>query len=250
MVTRRDIEQWLQEGILAAKTGQLEQARFRLLDVVEQDQTNETAWFWLYQIFERQEDRRVCLENLLIINPYNEWARQELQRYAVPPASALPAGARAPAKAAAVSKAVEPRPFALKISIAFWAGISAIFLMGGIIASGQWLAFTLRQQIFSQAILGWQALDLLVSLGFVVIGLLSLGITLALFFRSMVGFYGSLLMALGLLLVGPTVSLILRPPSYTAMICLGGMAGMMVLLTLASQPGLRNSQPDYDPTTR
>ena len=68
MVTRRDIEQWLQEGILAAKTGQLEQARFRLLDVVEQDQTNETAWFCLYQVFDRQEDRRVCLENLLIIN--------------------------------------------------------------------------------------------------------------------------------------------------------------------------------------
>ncbi|MFN8456890.1 MAG: hypothetical protein U0401_19865 [Anaerolineae bacterium] len=44
------IEQWLQEGIIAAKSGQPEQARFRLLDVVEQDQTNETAWFWLYQL--------------------------------------------------------------------------------------------------------------------------------------------------------------------------------------------------------
>ncbi|NJN98614.1 MAG: hypothetical protein HC875_33255 [Anaerolineales bacterium] len=69
MTSPHDIAQWLQEGILAAKAGQVEQARYRLLDVVERDQTNEAAWFWLYQVFDRQEDKRVCLENLIVINP-------------------------------------------------------------------------------------------------------------------------------------------------------------------------------------
>ena len=72
------LDQWLQEGILAAKNGQLELARFRLLDVVEQDQTNETAWYWLYYVFDRKDDQRICLENLIILNSKNQWAKQEL----------------------------------------------------------------------------------------------------------------------------------------------------------------------------
>jgi hypothetical protein len=56
----------------------------------------------------------------------------------------------------------------------------------------------------------------------------------------MIGFYGSLLLALGLLLVGPSISLIANPPNYAVMTCTGGMAGMIVLLTLASQPGFED----------
>ena len=66
-------------------------------------------------------------------------------------------------------------------------------------------------------------------------------VALMLFLRSMIGFYGSLLLALGLLLVGPTISLITMPPNYVSMICTGGISGMIVLLTLASQPGFENS---------
>lgn len=247
MTTRREIEQWLQEGILAAKSGQLEQARFRLLDVVEQDQTNETAWFWLYQVFERPNDKQVCLENLLIINPYNEWARQELRQYndnAYTPAMPLytpSAPAPGPPALAVGVTQRSPRPFALKVGIAFWGGISIIFLGVGIIASGQWLALFVREGVTATTITAWQIIDLVISLSFVTAGFFSMGIALALFFRSMAGFYGSLLMGLALLLVGPTISLIARPPNYAAMICLGGMAGMMVLLTLASQPGLKDS---------
>ncbi|NJN95278.1 MAG: hypothetical protein HC875_14810 [Anaerolineales bacterium] len=62
-------------------------------------------------------------------------------------------------------------------------------------------------------------------------------------------FYGSLLLALGLLLVGPTISLIANPPNYAVMIFTGGMAGMMVLLTLASQPGFKDTrQETHDPS--
>jgi hypothetical protein len=80
------------------------------------------------------------------------------------------------------------------------------------------------------------------------VGLVGLNVALALFFRSPVGFYGSLLLALGILLAGPTISLINQPPNYVAMICTGGMSGMIVLLTLASQPGLKDSQQDHDPS--
>ncbi len=78
MASPQEIEQWLQQGVLAAKAGQFEQARFQLLDVVEADQTNEVAWYWLYQVFDRVEDKRTCLENLILINPKNMWAKQEL----------------------------------------------------------------------------------------------------------------------------------------------------------------------------
>jgi hypothetical protein len=251
MTTQHNIAQWLQEGILAAKAGQVEEARFRLLDVVEQDHTNEAAWFWLYQVFERHEDKRVCLENLIVINPHNEWARQELLAYAAPADSVAvepqvrPArGGKSAARAArrkSTAKTRPVRPMALKIVTAFWVGISVILLGGGIIASSEWLASTLRSRSFPHYITGLQAFELLVALLLVVLGLIGLNVAIALFLRSMIGFYGSLLLGLGLLLVGPTLSLITSPPSYTVMICTGGMAGMMVLLTLASQAGFRNT---------
>lgn len=256
MITHHEIAQWLQEGIIAAKAGQIEQARLRLLDVVEQDQTNETAWFWLYQVFDRTDDKRICLENLITINPHNEWARQELLNYHVPlpppnfePHPAIPAKVAAPASRALKSKSKKkaaaradalPRPLVLKIITAFWVGISLILLGGGIIASGEWLASTIRSRSFPDYITGIQLFELMVAVLLVATGLVGLNVAIALFLRSMIGFYGSLLLALGLLLVGPTVSLIANPPNYPTMICTGGMSGMIVLLTLASQAGLKD----------
>lgn len=235
------IEQWLQEGIIAAKSGQPEQARFRLLDVVEQDQTNETAWFWLYQLFERSEDKRICLENLIIINPHNQWARQELQNLNHVPVSTSLAPVAPKARGKAALPKAGNRPLTLKIINAFWLGISLILLGGGIIASGEWLSSTIQSRNFPNYISAMQTLELLIALGLVMAGLIGLNITVALFFRSMVGFYGSLLLGLGLLLVGPTISLIVQPPNYLAAICIGGMCGMIVLLTLASQPSLKKT---------
>jgi hypothetical protein len=243
MVTQNELEQWLAEGIVAAKSGQIEQARWRLLDVVERDQTNEMAWYWLYQVFDRFEDKRTCLENLIVINPHNEWARKELRRYASPAAPQVSTSARA----SATSKHnALTRPMVVKITSAFWVGISLIFLAGGIIASGEWLSSTIRSRTFPNYLTIIQALELLVAIGFVITGLIGLNIALGLYVRSAVGFYGSLFLALGLLLVGPTASLIINPPSYLTAICIGGMSGMMVLLTLASQTSLKDAQQDHD----
>jgi hypothetical protein len=248
LATPREIEQWLQKGIIAAKAGQLEQARFQLLDVVEADQTNEIAWYWLFQVFDRIDDKRVCLENLIIINPKNMWAKQELLN--ILEASLPPEPPLAPPQAGPVhppTTATEDatpaggselfRSVPLKLVTAYWVGISIIFLGGGIISAVEWLI----SQTSPTAPLAFPLLDLTISVVFVIAGVMGLSVAAALFYQSMIGFYGSILLALGLLLVGPTFSLITTPPNYVAMTCIGGISGMIVLLTLASQPGFKNS---------
>lgn len=239
----RQLEQWLQEGITAAKAGQYKQARLLLLDLVEQDQTNEAAWFWLYQVFERQEDKRVCLENLITINPRNEWAQTELlrQRAAIGTEESGNQRERAKAKRKPAPKKQQSRPVALKLITAFWIGVSLVFLGSGITASGNWLVSSTRSRTFPNYITGFQAFELLVAIMFIIAGIMGLIVATTLHSRSMAGFYGSLILALGLLLVGPMVSLIVDPPNYLTMVCTGGISGMMVLLTLASQPGFNDT---------
>lgn len=68
----------LEEGIQAAKAGDKERARTLLMAAVAADETNETAWLWLSGVAETWEDRRICLENVLTLNPDNEVAQHRL----------------------------------------------------------------------------------------------------------------------------------------------------------------------------
>lgn len=68
----------LQEGIAAAKAKRIEEARRTLMRVVELDDHNEQAWLWLSGVVESNDDRRVCLENVLEINPDNTIAQSGL----------------------------------------------------------------------------------------------------------------------------------------------------------------------------
>ncbi len=246
MATRRELEQWLEEGILAAKAEKYEQARFRLLDVVEQDQTNETAWFWLYKVFDRRDDKRICLENLITINPGNEWARQELLTYLDPSEISK---LQAPLASESLKNDTVYRPVLLKLVGAFWMGISIILLGGGIMAIGEWFVSAVRSRTFPNYLTSTQAFELLIALILVIIGLMGLIVAIGLFFRSMAGVYGSLFLALGLLLAGPTISLIASPPNYLALVCTGGISGMIVLLTLASHPSFSETQQKNESTT-
>jgi tetratricopeptide (TPR) repeat protein len=65
----------LQQGIAAAKAGQDEQARKALLKVLEVDERNEQAWLWLSGVVEPLEEKRICLENVLAINPDSSHAQ-------------------------------------------------------------------------------------------------------------------------------------------------------------------------------
>jgi hypothetical protein len=73
-----DVETWLEAGIAAVKAGDRAQARTLLLRVVEADDESEAGWLWLSQAVEDDDDRRICLENVLDLNPANEAARRGL----------------------------------------------------------------------------------------------------------------------------------------------------------------------------
>jgi hypothetical protein len=69
----------LRQGIAACKAGRRAEARELLQQVLELDERNETAWLWLSGAVVTDEDRRVCLENVLAINPNNKMASRGLQ---------------------------------------------------------------------------------------------------------------------------------------------------------------------------
>lgn len=70
----------LREGIAAAKAGERARARELLQQVVEADEENLQAWLWLSGVVTTLEDREVCLENVLTLDPDNAQARSELDR--------------------------------------------------------------------------------------------------------------------------------------------------------------------------
>jgi tetratricopeptide (TPR) repeat protein len=73
-----DVRKLLQSGIEAAKAGQRERARALLLRAVEQDERQPAVWLWLSSVVDTLEDREVCLENVLALEPDNEAARKGL----------------------------------------------------------------------------------------------------------------------------------------------------------------------------
>ena len=70
----------LQEAVDTAKAGQLPEARAMLKQILRKDPTNEAAWFLYAQIADTPEHAIVCFEKVLEYNPYNQRAREELNR--------------------------------------------------------------------------------------------------------------------------------------------------------------------------
>ncbi len=83
-------DQLLRSAIQAAKAGEREKAHQLLIQIVEQDEKNETAWLWLSGTVKTKEDRQICLENVLAINPDNEIAKKGLKKLGVSPPPAPP----------------------------------------------------------------------------------------------------------------------------------------------------------------
>lgn len=68
----------LEQGIAAARAGRRTEARQTLMQVVERDERNETAWLWLAGVLDDPEDIRTCLQNVLELNPDNGQAKRGL----------------------------------------------------------------------------------------------------------------------------------------------------------------------------
>lgn len=82
------IDRILIDGITAVKNGENERAQELLLAVIKADEDNEQAWLWLSGTVDSNEERQICLENVLVINPDNATAKRglELLGYAPEPA--------------------------------------------------------------------------------------------------------------------------------------------------------------------
>lgn len=79
-VSNPEVEALLEQGIKAARAGDNATARKHLERVVELDQYNEKGWFWLAAVVDSVEEKRVCLGNVIVINPNNRRAQNLLNR--------------------------------------------------------------------------------------------------------------------------------------------------------------------------
>ncbi|HEX9924684.1 MAG TPA: tetratricopeptide repeat protein [Anaerolineae bacterium] len=102
---RSEVQALLREGIAAAKAGQKktdptearqkriyridtdrikhrEHARDLLTQVVELDETNVIAWLWLSTVMDDLAEKRLCLENVLVLDPDNKPAQSGLAQLA------------------------------------------------------------------------------------------------------------------------------------------------------------------------
>lgn len=73
-----DTDMMLQRAIAALKAGRKAEARRLLEAMLVIDERHEQAWLWLSGAVDSDEERIVCLENVLTINPANLRARQGL----------------------------------------------------------------------------------------------------------------------------------------------------------------------------
>jgi len=80
-----DIQTALDRAIAAARMGRNVEARALLEAVLEVDDRNEQAWLWMSGVVDSDEERIICLENVLTINPRNEAARQGLATFGATP---------------------------------------------------------------------------------------------------------------------------------------------------------------------
>jgi hypothetical protein len=74
------VDDLLRQGIIAAKSGDKAKARELFERVVELDEENERGWFWLASVVDTDEERRLYLGNVVIINPNNTRAQELLDR--------------------------------------------------------------------------------------------------------------------------------------------------------------------------
>lgn len=83
-IAPRVTQQLLKQGIAAVQSGDLAKGRDLLLQVTDRDEKQASAWLWLSQVVEDQEEQIVCLENVLALEPGNIEAQTRLLRLSSP----------------------------------------------------------------------------------------------------------------------------------------------------------------------
>ncbi|MEO8613124.1 MAG: hypothetical protein ABI690_34850 [Chloroflexota bacterium] len=80
MSEEQNVQKLLRDGIEASRAGNKAEARKLFEQVVELDDKSEKGWFWLASVVETDEERKVCLGNVLFINPNNERAQKAMEQ--------------------------------------------------------------------------------------------------------------------------------------------------------------------------
>ncbi|MBN2304097.1 MAG: tetratricopeptide repeat protein [Anaerolineae bacterium] len=73
-----EFRQLYKAGKQAAQAGDSARAHDLFRQAIEIDPYHEQVWLWLASVVEADEDRRVCFENVLELNPGNPTARRQL----------------------------------------------------------------------------------------------------------------------------------------------------------------------------
>lgn len=69
----------LQQGYVAYNNWEIDKARLLWRKAAVTDPANEDIWIALLNVTRDEEDRKVCLQNILVLNPDNELAEQRLR---------------------------------------------------------------------------------------------------------------------------------------------------------------------------
>lgn len=69
----------LQQGYIAYNNWEINKARLLWRKAATHDPANEEIWQALFQVTQSDEDRKVCLQNILVLNPNNIEAEQRLR---------------------------------------------------------------------------------------------------------------------------------------------------------------------------
>ncbi len=102
------IDQLFKEAITAIRAGDKAAGREKLMKVIELNEFHEHAWMWLGATVDSDEERIICLENALTINPQNEKARQVLEKLRSKQPASAPTIPPAPGSSAAPPPSTEP----------------------------------------------------------------------------------------------------------------------------------------------
>ncbi|MCE1253651.1 MAG: hypothetical protein LWX83_08905 [Anaerolineae bacterium] len=70
----------LRDAIHLVRAGEKDRARKLLMEILENDPTNETAWLWFVDTLESDREKVIALKGLIKINPKSQAARLGLKR--------------------------------------------------------------------------------------------------------------------------------------------------------------------------
>lgn len=84
-----NVDAMVRAGVNAYRAGNKAEARTLLERAIEVDSYSETAWLWLSAVVDTPEEQQTCLENVLVINPENDRARQGLKSLGIDPDAVL-----------------------------------------------------------------------------------------------------------------------------------------------------------------